>query len=124
MKRILFALLILFLFAFVYLAYDGYLEDGKGVVKIGNTSEELIVSINVEVIGVSSIKVGPLAPASEITMEFTTGRDSHYLVEVEFLSGKRLSTEFGYVTAGIVCWDTIAVSEQGIEVVESSSLVL
>ena len=73
-KRILLAL------AFSFSGLRGLIEAlvvGEQVVTVGNWSEELIASIEVASVYVSSVKAGPLEPGAEFTMRFSLPIASH-----------------------------------------------
>ena len=111
--------LMLLLATFVALGYVNVQEDGGLVASVRNESAESIASIEVAVLGVSSVEAGSLRPGAEFAVEVAGKPSASCAVRIEFSSGRRLTKELGYVAEGALRRSTVVVGESGIEVVES-----
>ena len=89
--------------------------DHKGSFSIINKTNEAIVGGSV-VICQQRIVLPEVPPGSVVTGAYKVTSDSHYNIEVEFASGKKLHKEVGYVTNGMDFQDAIAITESDIEI--------
>lgn len=70
-----------------------------GEVLIVNSATEPIKSGQVQVCG-QKFKFGELEQGKTRVIQYKVRSDSHFELVVEFVSGKKLSKELGYVTSG------------------------
>lgn len=81
---------------------------------VNNSSEE-IAHIDVLICG-QTIKLRDIKPTESANGSFKVTSDSHYVVQVEFRSGKTLVGEDGYVTNGMNFRHKISVTDTEIKV--------
>lgn len=92
----------------------------KGDFTLVNRAKEPIVRASVEICG-QTIQVTDVQPSKSATGSYEVKADSHYTIQVEFQSGKKLRKETGYVTRGMDFKHEISVSDSGIEIVDSKA---
>lgn len=90
----------------------------KGSFSLINKANEPIVSASVTICG-QTIQLRDIQPSKSAAGSYYVKSDSHYTIEVEFQSGKKLRKETGYVTNGMDFQHEIAVTESDIEITDS-----
>lgn len=107
--------LILFLpIALLYVCAFPYLGDGMATVKIINQSEEIVAMLQVTVH--EDIKtVEDLKPGEEVEMQFLVKRDTHYHIDIEFISGRKIWKDVGYLTSMTRISDKVIINKADIE---------
>ncbi len=78
-----------------------------------NESEELIRRAHIE-ISSTVIELKEIMPQEKRVVSFKVNGDSHYEIEITFVSGKQLRDDVGYVTSGFDYKHTINISETDI----------
>ena len=91
---------------------------GRGNFSLVNGSKEPIVHAIVTICG-QTIELRNIDPGNSVTGSYDVKSDSHYTIEVEFRSGKKLRKETGYVTNGMDFQHEISVTGSDIEVTDS-----
>jgi hypothetical protein len=85
----------------------------NGRVVLLNKGSRKISSGTIQVCGQKIIFEG-LKPGDLKTFNFTITTDSHYSVAVQFVSGKNLSKNVGYLTSGTIVNDLLIVSDDDV----------
>jgi len=80
-----------------------------------NNSNEKIISGSVSLLK-QSIKVGSIDAGGIVNGGFIIETDSHYHVEVQFESGRKIGKDVGYVTRGFDFNDEIIVSSNDVSI--------
>lgn len=87
----------------------------SGSFSLVNRTNEPITRATVTVCG-QTIELKDIKPAKSAVGSYKVTSDSHYTVHIEFLSGKKLDKETGYVTNGMDFRHEITVTDRDIEV--------
>ncbi len=87
----------------------------KGSFLLVNKAQEPIVHASVVICG-QRIELNDINPNKMGKGSYMVRSDSGYAVQIEFLSGKKLSKEVGYVTSGMDFKDKIFVTDSDIEI--------
>ena len=87
-----------------------WLSDNRGEVNITNNSAERINHIEIEVCN-QQFKLENIGIGESKLIRYEVKSDSHYRINVEFASGKKLEEEIGYITNGIDFKDLIVVKD-------------
>lgn len=82
-----------------------------------NKTNESISHASVFVCG-QAIKFDEIQPNRNVTGSYEIKSDSHYLVRIEFQSGKKLQNEIGYVTNGMDFQHEISVTDTDISIAD------
>ncbi len=89
-------------------------EDGIATLTIVNQSEDTVVLVRVTVNeNIQTVK--DLQHGEEAEMQFLVKRDADYHIEIEFLTGRKIKKEVGYLTYGLNTDDIITITRTGIE---------
>lgn len=75
-------------------------SNHKGHFRLLNKASEPLQHVNVNVCG-QSISADNVLPLGEMVGDFVVKSDSHYSVQIEFKSGKKLQKDIGYITNGV-----------------------
>jgi hypothetical protein len=86
----------------------------KGTISVVNEAEEPISRATVHVSG-QALEIVNLRPSETVSGSYPVTKDSHYTIEVVFLSGKRLTRETGYITSRSDVDDRIVIAGSAIE---------
>ena len=86
----------------------------KGTISVVNEAEEPISRVTIQVSG-QALEIVNLRPSETVTGSYPVTKDSHYTIEVVFLSGKRLNRETGYLTSRSDFDDRIVIAGSAIE---------
>lgn len=98
----------------LYVCALPYLGDGLAILTIVNQSEETVVLLQVKIYEeIQTVK--DLEHGEEAEMQFIVKRDTDYHVNVEFLSGRKIIKEMGYLTSGFDTRDKITIYKSDIE---------
>lgn len=89
----------------------------KGNFSLVNKTKEPITRASVLICG-QKIELKDIRPSGRASGSYEVKSDSHYTVEVEFLSGKKIRKETGYVTNGMDFRHEITVTDLDIEITE------
>lgn len=92
----------------------------KGQFSLINKSTEPIVQASVEICG-QMIRMTNIQPGNSASGSYEVRADSHYTIQVEFQSGKRLRRETGYVTNGMDFQHEISVSDSDVTITDSKA---
>ena len=92
----------------------------KGSFSLINKASESIASASVGICG-QTIVFNGIQPNKSATGSYDIRSDSHYVIQIEFQSGKRINRETGYVTNGMDFQHEIAVTDSGIEITDSKA---
>lgn len=92
----------------------------KGSFILENGSKEPIVRALV-VICDQTIELNDVQPNKSAAGSYEVTSDSHYTIQVELQSGKRLRKETGYVTHGMDFHHEITVTDSDIEITDSTA---
>lgn len=91
----------------------GCSEDGLAILTIVNQSEETIVllqvAVNEDIQTVNDLKHG-----EEAELRFLVKRDADYHIDIEFLSGRTIKDEVGYLTRRTNISDMVIINETDI----------
>jgi hypothetical protein len=90
----------------------------KGSFTLVNKSKESISSASISICGQTQQFMN-IRPNDKISAFYRIKSDSHYAVQVEFQSGKKLQSELGYVTNGLDFKDEITVKDSTITIASS-----
>lgn len=90
--------------------------DGK--ITLQNKAQESIGTATITICG-QTMRMKDILPGKSATGSYEVKSDSSYAVTVEFKSGKKISSEVGYVTNGMDFNDEIAVTDSSINQVHS-----
>ena len=97
----------------VYLYVLPYMGDGRASVTIVNQAEETAVLLQVQVHEniqtANNLKHGEAAE-----MQFLVKFDTSYYVDVEFISGRKIKKDVGYLTYGLNVTDVITITKTDI----------
>ncbi len=85
-----------------------------------NKASEPIARILVNICG-QSIEFKDVNPAHSASGSFKVKSDSHYKIEVEFQSERKLQKEIGYVTHGLHVEDEITITDKDIQITASNN---
>ncbi|MEQ8267200.1 MAG: hypothetical protein RH982_08385 [Parvibaculum sp.] len=102
--------------AYLYLGVYGF-GDTLGV-GLRNASVETVTRGNISAFG-ENHPFGAIEPGGSTALSFSYSGEGSYTVEVEFESGRRLSSRFGYLTPGFSFDDVLDIREN--EIVQSAS---
>lgn len=91
---------------------------GKGNFSLINKAKEPIARALVTICG-QTIELRNIDPSNSAAGSYHVKSDSHYTIEVEFQSGKKLRKETGYVTNGMDFQHEISVTGSDIEITDS-----
>lgn len=92
----------------------GCSKDGVATLAIVNQSNETIVLLQVTVNeNIQTVK--DLQHGEETEMQFLVKRDADYHIDVEFLSGRKINKEVGYLTRRTRISDMVIIKETDIE---------
>lgn len=90
-----------------------YLMNTSGELTIINKSSEVVALAEVIVCNqVMQLKMIEINASKKCSFRITV--DAQYYILVEFASGRKLTTEIGYVTSGIDVEDTIIITDDDI----------
>jgi hypothetical protein len=98
---------------------DGQASASSGKFSLLNKSTEPIAGASVTICG-QTIELKNIPPSEHAEGSYRVTSDSHYSIKVEFVSGKKLAKETGYVTNGASFDDEIVVTGSTIEVTNRS----
>lgn len=84
-----------------------------------NKAMEPIARASVTVCG-QTIELTNIQPNKSAEGSYTVKSDSHYSIQVEFQSGKKLHKDTGYVTNGMDFQHEIVITDSDIELTESN----
>lgn len=84
-----------------------------------NKAKEPIARASVAICG-QTIQLKDIEPNKSAAGSYTVKSDSHYVIQVEFQSGKKLQKETGYVTNGVDFKHEITVTDSDIEITGSN----
>jgi len=90
----------------------------QGYFFLVNKATEPIAHASVVICG-QTIELKDISPSKGAGGSYKVTSDSHYTIQVEFKSGKRLKKETGYVTNGMDFQDEITVTDSDIEITDS-----
>lgn len=88
---------------------------GKGNFSLINKAKEPIIYASVAICG-QTIELKNIQPEESKIGSYDVKTDSHYTIEVEFRSGKKLRKEVGYVTNGMDFQHEIMITSSNIEI--------
>lgn len=91
---------------------------GKRNFSLINKAQEPIARALVKICG-QTIELRNINPRNSAAGSSDVKSDSHYAIEVEFRSGKKLRKETGYVTNGMDFQHDISVTDSDIEITDS-----
>jgi len=92
---------------------------GNSTFSLINRADEPIVHARVTIAG-QTFDIECIQPGGSISRDFGVKSDDHYVVEVNFLSGRTLQREVGYVTNGINFHHYIVVTTSNIQITSSA----
>ena len=81
---------------------------------IVNSSGEDIKKCSVELSG-TTVDVNDIKAGSRSKIQFSVVRDAHYAVTIDFVDGRQLQQQVGYVTPGFDYKDTIQIHRDRVE---------
>jgi hypothetical protein len=85
-----------------------------GTISVVNEAEEPILRAIVQVSG-QALEIVNLRPSETVTGSYPVTKDSHFTIDVVFMSGKRLNRETGYITSRSDFDDRIVIGGSAIE---------
>ena len=91
--------------------------SNKGSFTLVNDAGEPIALASVRVCG-QLIELRGVPVGQRVEGRYRVRSDSHYTIEIEFQSGRRLREEAGYVTNGLDFHHLVRVKTEGIEVMQ------
>ena len=86
-----------------------------GTFSVANNASETITQVTVSICG-QTIELSDIKPKESVSSSFEVTSDSHYVVRVEFRSGRTLVGEGGYVTNGMNFRHEISVTDNEVRV--------
>lgn len=89
----------------------------QGEVSIVNQATELVVKGEINICD-QNFTFENIKPRESKIFIYKVTSDSHYKIEVEFGSGKKLTKEIGYVTNGLDFKDTVVIKNDDIELMQ------
>lgn len=92
--------------------------SNKGNFSLVNKSNESITHASVTICG-KKIEFTNIQPGESESGSYDVKSDSHYTIEIEFQSGKKLREETGYVTNGMDFQHVIMVDSSNVEISDS-----
>jgi hypothetical protein len=95
-------------------------NKNEGKFLLINKATAPIARATVEICG-QKIELKDIQPGKSAPGSYSVKSDSHYVINVEFSSGKKLQKEDGYVTNGMDFQHEISVSDAGIEISDSKA---
>ena len=90
----------------------------KGNFSLVNKTKEPIAHASVAICG-QMIELKDIQPNKSAVGSYEVKSDSHYTIQVEFESGKKLQKEIGYVTHGFDFQHEIVVTDSDIEITDT-----
>jgi len=76
------------------------IRSNRGSFLLINKAQEPILLVSVTVCR-QTIELKNIYPTKSVSSIYKVKADSHYDIKIEFLSGKKISKQLGYVTSGI-----------------------
>ena len=98
----------------VLLVVVGCTDEGEATLTIVNQSNETVVLLQVTV-NENMQTVKDLEHGEEAEMHFLVKRDTDYHVDVEFVSGRKINKEVGYLSYGFNAEDVVRINQSDIE---------
>lgn len=92
----------------------------KGSFSLVNKTKEPIARASVAICG-QTIELKDIQPNKSAAGSYEVKFDSHYTIQVEFQSGKKLQKETGYVTNGMDFQHEITITDSDIEITDSKA---
>lgn len=92
----------------------------EGDFSLVNRAKEPITHASVAICG-QMIELKDIQPGKSAAGSYEVKSDSHYTIQVEFQSGKKLKKEIGYVTHGMDFQHEITVTDSDIEITDSQA---
>jgi hypothetical protein len=95
-------------------------SSNNGNFSLANNTHEPIARATVAICG-QAIELKDIQPNNSAIGSYKVRSDSHYVIQIEFQSGKKLQKQTGYVTNGMDFDHKIVVSESDIAIVDSKA---
>jgi hypothetical protein len=112
LKLVFAGLTVVVLFGLIALWYGVY-GRSKGQVSVVNGALEPISTVSVQICG-QVIALQDIGPSGSAAGGYKANCEGHYVVDVQFQSGRKLHSEIGYVTGGFDFSHQIEVSSSAI----------
>lgn len=98
--------------------FEIFCTTSKGHFLLINKTMEPIARVSVKISG-QTVELRDILPSKSAEGSYDVKSDSHFIIEVEFQSGKKLRKETGYVTNGMDFQHEIEVTGSDIDVTDS-----
>ena len=102
----------------IIVLFSSSCTTNEGAFELKNKTNELILRASVSICG-QTIDFKNIKPGKSGKGSFKVKTDSHYIIWVEFESGKSLEKETGYVTHGMKYSHKITVTSSDIEITDT-----
>lgn len=118
-KKILITIGLLVLFAVCSLTAMSLLRRNQGTVTVINVSSLSLDKVNILICN-QRFELSKIKPGEKQRINFKVTSDSHYEVSVQFVSGKKMKQNVGYITNGINYEDNLIIKDNEIIIEQES----